>query len=315
MFQRIREAVDRGHHFLVTTHVDPDGDAVGSAFAACFALRSIGKEAAVYMRDDVPYRYAFLPKPEPLVREMPTSGYDTVLVVDCGDLSRVGDGHESLRNLGYLINVDHHETNDAFGQINIADQRASSSAELLYLILKALGLQFNYEIAVNLYTAVLTDTGSFRYDSTTPRAFSICEEMTGFGVVPSYVAGEVYESHPKERYRLLCLVLGTLEFFSNDRIATAYVTTDMFSKTETNREYAEGFVEQIKEIRSVEVACVIREVGNGQFKVSMRSKGNFDVATVAHGFGGGGHRKAAGCTMEGGAIDEVRNKLVEAIAL
>lgn len=314
MFQRIREAVDRGQRFLVATHIDPDGDAIGSAFALCFALRSLGKDATVYMRDGIPYRYAFLPKPEPIVHELPKNGYDTVLVVDCGDLARVGEGHESLNHLGYLINIDHHDTNDAFGQINIVDQRASSSAELLYLILKALGVRFSYEIGVNLYTAVLTDTGSFRYESTTRRAFSICEEMTEFGVVPSRVAGEVYESHPKERYLLLCLVLGTLEFFLNDRIATAYVTKDMFARTGTNAEYTEGFVEYIKEIRGIEVSCVMRELDDGKFKVSMRSKGVVNVASAAQQFGGGGHQKAAGCTIEGG-IDDVKNKLIGALSL
>lgn len=313
MFQKIKEAIDRGQRFLVATHIDPDGDALGTAFAFCFALRSMGKDASVYLRDDVPYRYAFLPRPEPVIREMPKNGYDTVLVVDCSDLSRVGHGHKTLKDLGYLISIDHHETNDAFGQINIVDQRASSSAELLYLILKALDVTLSYEMAVNLYTAVITDTGSFRYDSTTPRAFSICEEMTGLGVVPSYVAGEVYESHPKERYALLCLVLGTLEFFLNDRIAIAMVTQDMFTKTGTNREFTEGFVEHIKEIRGVEVACVIREVGDGRFKVSMRSKGGIDVAQVAHQFNGGGHQRAAGCTIEG-SITEVKNKLIGAFS-
>jgi bifunctional oligoribonuclease and PAP phosphatase NrnA len=313
MFQRIREAIDRGQHFLVATHIDPDGDALGSAFALCFALRSLGKEASVYLKDDVPYRYAFLPRPEPVLREMPKSGYDTVLVLDCGDLSRVGNDHNTLNHMGYLINIDHHETNDTFGQINIVDERASSSAELLYLILKALGVKLSYEIAVNIYTAVITDTGSFRYESTTPRAFSICEEMTGLGVVPSYVAGEVYESHPKERFALLCLVLGTLELFLNDRIATAFVTQEMFRKTGTDREFTEGFVEQIKEMRGIEVACIFREVEDGKFKVSMRSKGSADVARVAHQFGGGGHKKAAGCTLEG-SITEVKKELIGAFS-
>jgi len=313
MFQRIKEAVDRGRHFLVATHIDPDGDALGSAFALCFALRSLGKDASVYLKDDVPYRYAFLPKPEPVLKEMPKNGYDTVLIVDCGDLSRVGKGYGALKDAGYLINIDHHETNDAFGQINIVDQRASSSAELLYLIVKALGVKMSYEIAVNLYTGVITDTGSFRYESTTARAFSICEEMAGHGVVPSYVAGEVYESHPKERFALLCLVLGTLEFFRDDRVALAFVTQEMFAKTGTDREFTEGFVEQIKEIRGIEVACILRELEDGRFKASMRSKGNLDVAEIAHRVGGGGHKKAAGCTLEGG-IMEAKNTLIGAFS-
>ena len=235
------------------------------------------------------------------------------MVVDCGDLARVGDGHASLAGLGDLVNIDHHETNENFGRLNIVDERASSTAEILYLILKSLGVQFDLNIATNLYTAVLTDTGSFRYESTTKEAFSICEEMTEFGVHPSQVAAEVYESHPKERFQLLCLVLGTLETFKEDRIATAHVTQDMFERTGTNREYTEGFVEYLKEIRGVEVACFVREVGNGQYKVSMRSR-NVDVAAVARSFGGGGHGRAAGCVI-GGDIEEVKNKLIGAFFL
>jgi bifunctional oligoribonuclease and PAP phosphatase NrnA len=314
MFQKIREAVEGRNRFLVATHIDPDGDALGTAFAFCFALTGLGKDASVYLPRPIPYRYRFLPAPEGIVHEIPVSGYDAAIVADCGDLSRVGDGHELLKNVGCLINVDHHEANEAFGQINIIDERASSSAEIAYLILKALDVRFTYEIAINIYAAVLTDTGSFRYDSTTQRAFRICEEMIDHGVLPSYVAGEIYESHPKERYLLLCLVLGTLEFFAEDRIATIYVTEEMFEKTGTNRDHTEGFVEYIKEIRTVEVACMMRQVADNRFKVSMRSKGGMDVASIARRFGGGGHQKAAGCTIEG-SIEEARNRLIEAFSL
>jgi phosphoesterase RecJ-like protein len=315
VFQKIKETIEGGRRFLVTTHVDPDGDALGSAFAMAFALTGLGKDAAVYLRDRVPYRYRFLPKPAALFHEVSEEdGYDGVIVVDCGSLSRVGNGLESLKRRGSLINVDHHVANEAFGQINILDERASSAAEILYLILKSLGVRFTFEIAVNLYTAILTDTGSFRYESTTKRAFSICEEMTEFGVIPASVAGEVYESHPKERYRLLCLVLATLETFSGDRIAVATVTKEMFDETGTNREYTEGFVEQIKEIGSVRVACLMRELGDGKYKISMRSKGSIDVAAVARTFGGGGHRNAAGCVLEGD-MGAVKSKLVGAFSL
>jgi len=314
MFEKLKEILDRGERFLVATHIDPDGDALGSAFALSFALTTLNKESVVYLKDRVPYRYQFLPRPARIVNELPKEAFDAVLVVDCGDLPRVGEGHASLKQMGNLVNIDHHETNDGFGLINIIDGQASSTAEILYSILKSLGVQFDFNIAINLYTAVLTDTGSFRYESTTKEAFSICEEMTQFGVRPSYVAEEVYESHPKERFHLLCLVLGTLETFDNDRIACAQVTREMFERTGTNREYSEGFVEYLKEIRGVEVACLAREVGDGQYKVSMRSKDGVDVAAVAHTFGGGGHERAAGCTIQG-SIDVVKNKLIGAFSL
>lgn len=315
MFRAVREVINSGRRFLVTTHIDPDGDAIGSAFALCFALGSMGKEAVAYLKDDIPYKYQFLPRPPRVVHhELPNESYDATFVLDCGNLFRVGEGYESLKSNGVIVNIDHHVTSDAFGQVNVVEEGASSTSEILYLILKALGVQFNLDIAVNLYTAILTDTGSFRYDSTTKRAFSICEEMVGLGVGPAHVAAEVYESHPKERYRLLCLVLTTLELVRDNRIATAFVTKEMFDRTETNREYTEGFVEFIKEIKGIDVACFIREIGEQKFKISMRSKGDVDVASVAHGFGGGGHQKAAGCIIEG-TIDEVKNKLVGAIVL
>jgi phosphoesterase RecJ-like protein len=314
MFQKVKEAVERGKRFIVATHVDPDGDALGSAFALGLALAQMGKEAAVYLKGTIPYRYRFLPKPPVILDELPRTGYDIAVVVDCGDLQRVGNDFEALKACGFLINVDHHSTNEAFGQLNIVDERASSTAEILYMILGALGVRISLDIAVNLYTAILTDTGSFRYDCTTQRAFSISEEMVGLGVRPADVATEVYESHPKERFHLLCQVLGTLELYQHDKIATAYVTQRMFEGTGTNREYTEGFVEHIREIRGVEVACLFRELGNGKYKVSMRSKDSVDVAAVARSFGGGGHQRAAGCTLEGD-VEAVKNKLLGAFSL
>ena len=312
MFEKLKEILNGGQRFLVTTHVDPDGDAVGSAFALSFALARLGKEPVVFLKDKIPYRYRFLPHPAGLVHELPKGVFDAVMVVDCGDLLRVGEGH-ALKEMGYLVNIDHHDKNEAFGRLNIVDERASSAAEIVYQILKYLDVQIDFNIAVNIYTAVLTDTGSFRYESTTQRAFSICEEMTRFGVSPSGVAEEVYESHPKERFQLLCLVLGTLETFNGGRIACAHITKAMFEKTGTNREYTEGFVEYLKEIRGVEVACLAREVGIEQYKVSMRSKDGVDVASVARSFGGGGHERAAGCTIRG-SLEEVKNKLIGAFS-
>lgn len=314
MFQKVREAVERGGRFLIATHIDPDGDALGSAFALSLALTGMGKETAVYLKETIPYRYRFLPKPPVILDRLPGTGYDVVIVVDCGDLQRVGDGFEALKKSEYLINIDHHETNEAFGQLNIVDEKASSTAEMLYPILSALGVRIGLDIAVNLYTAILTDTGSFRYESTTQRSFSISEEMVALGVNPANVAVEVYESHPKERLQLLCLVLGTLEMFQDEKIATVHVTRDMFARTGTNREYTEGFVEYIREIRGVEVACLLREIENGRYKVSMRSKNGVDVAAVARSFGGGGHARAAGCTLVGD-VGAVKNKLIGAFSL
>jgi bifunctional oligoribonuclease and PAP phosphatase NrnA len=314
MFQRIKEILANGKEFMVTSHIDPDGDAIGSAFALSLALGKFGKENVVYLKDEVPYRYEFLPRPATIVHEIPAQRFDAIFVVDCGDFFRIGDGYEKLKEKGLIINIDHHQTNEAFGFLNILDERASSTAEIIHTILKSLDARIDFDVAVNIYTAILTDTGSFRYASTNAKAFLICEEMTHYGVVPSYVAEKVYESHPKERFLLLCLALATLETHYDNGLAIMYITDEMFRRTGGSREHTEGFVELLKEMRGIEVAMVARQIGENRYKISMRSKGNVDVASVASRFGGGGHKNAAGCTIEG-SVDQVKKMLIEAVAL
>jgi len=296
----------------VTSHIDPDGDAIGSVFAFAMALGSLGKEATVYLRDKVPYRYEFLPSPDRVIHTLPVGKYDAVFILDCGSLFRVGSGHDRIGAMGPVVNIDHHDTNDHFGMIDIVDSGASSTGEIIYRLLKPLGVKVSADMAVNLYTAVFTDTGSLRYDNASLEAFRICEEMVKAGVKPSRVATMVYESHPRERFLLLGEVLRTLTTYG-DRIAVARVTSDMFERTGTNREFTDGFVEFIKEIRGIEVAVLIREIDKGNHKVSMRGKGTVDVAAVCNAFGGGGHRNAAGCRIEG-TMKETEEKLLQALA-
>jgi bifunctional oligoribonuclease and PAP phosphatase NrnA len=310
MKAKIKRLIDEGGNFLVATHIDPDGDAVGSAFAFALALSSLGKHVDVYFDDRVPYRYAFLPGPD-VIHELPDREYDTVFVLDCGTLFRIGKGQERVASHKSIVNIDHHTTNDFYGAVNLVDPAASSTGEIVYRLLKALKIKIDKDIAVNIYTAVFTDTGSMRYENTGLEAFRICEEMVRAGVVPAYVANKVYESHPKERFILLGEVLCTLKTY-NDTVAVAHVTADMFSKTGTNREFSDGFVEIIKEIQGVEVAILIREINRHLYKISMRAKGTVDVAAICTVFGGGGHKNAAGCKMEG-TIDQVQENLLDAV--
>lgn len=316
MHQRVKELVDRGHRFLIATHIDPDGDALGSAFSLCFALNELHKEAWVYLRDSVPYQYEFLPKPRTVLgpTDLTRNGFDAFFILDCGDLRRIGDELQRFRGNCFTVNIDHHDTNEAFGQLNILDNQASSTAEILYGILKALNVPFTKEMAVNIYTAVFTDTGSLRYPNTNALAFSICQEMVQHGVIPSEVASGIYENHPKARFDLLCLALATLRTHKDGRLATMYVTKEMFDKTRTSKEHTEGFVEDLKEMRGVEVALFVRQIGPTRFKASMRGKGSVDLAAVARSFGGGGHKNAAGCTIEGPLKQSLRT-LIEAIPL
>jgi bifunctional oligoribonuclease and PAP phosphatase NrnA len=314
MFKKIEKIIHDGTKFLITSHIDPDGDALGSVFSLYWVLKSLGKEPHVYLKDNVPYRYDFLPGPPELLHALPEERFDAVFVLDCGDLFRIGDGFEKIKNMGIVISLDHHETNDAFGEINIVERSASSTAEVLYGLYKSMEIGFSYNIAVNVYTAVFTDTGSLRYENAAPAAFIICEKMVEAGVKPAYVSQMVYESHPKERFLLLGEVFGTLQTFDGDRIAMAHVTERMFRETGTTSEYTDGFSEEFRKIRGVEASVFIRQTGVKRYKISMRSKGTIDVAQICGRFGGGGHKNAAGCTIDGELI-EVEEHLKKAFSV
>jgi phosphoesterase RecJ-like protein len=312
MFAKIRKIIDNGQDFFITTHIDPDGDAIGSVFSMYWVLRSLGKNVTVYLKDQVPYRYEFLPGPERISHAIPEGVYDAAFVLDCGELARIGEGYENLKKTETIISIDHHNTNEGFGRINVLDIDASSTGEILYGLYKYLRVPLSYEMAVNIYTAIVTDTGSFRYENTGSKAFLICEKMLRLGVKPAQVSGMVNGNHPRERFLLLGHVLCTLRTFDEDRVAMAYVTEEMFEDTHSTREYTDGFAEIIREVRGVEVAILLRQVSDRRYKISMRSRGTVDVADICGLFGGGGHKNAAGCHIDG-SLDEVQTKLMEAM--
>lgn len=315
MLKGIKDRIERGNRFLITTHIDLDGDAVGSVFSFYWMLETYKKDVHVFLRDPVPYKYRFLPGPNGdklILKEIPDVKYDTVFVLDCGELQRIGNGFERLKNNGFLINIDHHNTNSYFGNINLVNPEASSTAEIIYDLIDFLKADITYEMAVNIYTAVLTDTGSFRYENTNTKAFKICAHMTELGVKPHIIAQKVYESHPRERFFLLGKVLNTLEFHKNGKVAMAHITKDMAQGDYSLEEFTDGFVEFIKEIDGIEMAVIIRQIEKNKYKISMRSKGDGDVSAICSIFGGGGHKKAAGCYISG-ELNEVKEKLLETI--
>jgi len=314
MLEKIKTIIKEGNRFLITTHIDPDGDAIGSVLSLYWVLESMNKIPLIYLKDSIPYRYNFLPQPPNILHEFSADLFDGIFILDCGNLSRIGDGHEVLNNKGTIINIDHHNTNELFGSFNLVDEAASSTAEILYRLYMSLNISFTHNISINLYTAIFTDTGSFRYENTNAHAFHICEEMIHNGVNPSYVSRMVHENHPKERFILLGLVLTTLETYADNKIAMALVTNDMFRQTGTTREHTDGFVEYLREIKGVEVAILLREINDVRYKISMRSKGMADVASVCNLFGGGGHKNAAGCYIDGN-LYEVKQKLKEAFSI
>jgi len=318
-FDKAIEVMKKGKRFLVVSHVSPEGDAVGSLLGVALALRSIGKEAVAYLEDPVPEVFRFLPGADTVVHDLDNAGsFDATFAVDCGQKERLGRGFVELKEPGTIVNIDHHATNDSFGDVNVIVPDASAAGELVYDMVKAAGIEITKDMAVNLYVAIHTDTGSFRYSSSTAESFIKAGDLVRCGAEPWVISRLVYENNPVRKYRLLAMVLATLDLLDaangddGVKIATLLVTKEMFARAGADKDDADGFVNYARGIEGVQVGMLMREAGPGLYKVSLRSKGDVDVARVSMAFGGGGHRNAAGFTVEG-TLDEIKSRVIAAI--
>jgi len=312
--ERIINEFDTAGSFLVTAHENPDGDAVGSALALACTLKRLGKDVTIYFCDPLPELYAFLPLAGEAVTAIPSRDFDVCVVLDVGEFRRAGDELVNFQGIGKFINIDHHLECDRFGDLNLIDPDACATGALVYRIIKAAGYGIDFDTALCIYTAVITDTGSFRYSNANPEAFAIAAEMVAHGVNAWSVSEKLYESQPRKRLELLACALATLQVSHRGDIASVTVTSDMYERTGTTAELTDGFVNYPRSIRGVEVALFFREVNSGQVKVGFRSKGKVDVSKLAAVFGGGGHHNAAGCTIAG-TVDEVREKVFSRLEL
>ncbi|HOV84730.1 MAG TPA: bifunctional oligoribonuclease/PAP phosphatase NrnA [Syntrophobacteraceae bacterium] len=312
--QRIAELIHRHRSFLVSTHVRPDGDAVGALLALVFMLRRLGKRADPYCQDPSPACYEFLAGAETISTELPRPGvYEVAVLVDCGDLERVGPAlAPAIRTVPLTINIDHHSKNDTpFGTVSWVKPGASSTCEMLYDLSPALPVSLDDEIATHLYTGLMTDTGSFRFSNTTRRVLEIATALVAAGADPARIAQEVYDSASPQGLKLLAQVLSSVVFLSGDRLATMVLTQRMFQETGTTPEDTEGFINYIRSVKPVHLAMLFRQERNGMIHVSMRSKGRVDVAALARRYGGGGHRHAAAFRVAG-SLDRVRETFTDA---
>ncbi|MBI5529115.1 MAG: bifunctional oligoribonuclease/PAP phosphatase NrnA [Deltaproteobacteria bacterium] len=298
---------------LVTCHVSPDGDAIGSGLALALALRARSAEVVFYSEDPVPYNYAFLPGASTVVRKVPAGArFDHTFILDLSDASRLGRGFPR-EGLGTVVNVDHHATGPGIGGLQVRDEHAAATGELVCRLFKAARVPISPEIATNLYCAILTDTGSFRYSNSTPGAFAAAGRMVACGAEPWRIASEVYESEPAARYHLLGRALSTLHVSCGGRFASLYVTSEMYRATGASKEMTDQFVNFARALKGVEVAAFLRELPDGRFKASLRSRGGIDVSAVGVRFGGGGHRNAAGAELPG-PLDHARATIERVVA-
>jgi bifunctional oligoribonuclease and PAP phosphatase NrnA len=299
--------------FLVACHENPEGDAIGSELALALALRKMGKTATVLNADPVPANLLFLPGAGTVIFAEDGSKYDVAVVVDCGSPERTGRVGQELRKCPLLINIDHHRTNGDLGELALVDPDAAATGLLIHRVLSAMGYEIGLDVATNIYVAVLTDTGSFHYGSSSPEAFEVAGEMVRRGVDPWAVAEQVYETQSAHRLRLLGRVLDSLEVSADGRVACISTMREDLREFASGKDALEGFINYPRSIVGVEVAVSFREEEGGVFRVSFRSKGRVDVCAVAARFGGGGHRNAAGCTVPGTLVD-VKKRVLEALA-
>ena len=308
---KIADAIAAAEHIAILPHVAADGDALGSTLALALALNEAGKKVSVFLEEDIPYIYSFLPgsRLAAVYKEM-VGHYDIVVAVDCGDIGRLGKRKEIFDSTSVTANIDHHPTNTGFAVHNFLDTSASASAEIIYKLLKILGIKTGLEIATCLYVGIVTDTGCFRYSNTTPLTHMIAAELIQAGVLVADVSEKVLDSSSYEKVKLTGEAIHTLELFENGKIAMMTVPNEMIRKTGAKEEDFDGIINTARNIRGVEVAAMLREWDIGDIKVNLRSNSTFDVAAIASIYSGGGHKKAAGYTISG-SLEQAKNNLLE----
>jgi phosphoesterase RecJ-like protein len=270
------------------------------------SLGALGKKVTLYNESPIPAVYRFLPLLDRIVRHIEKiENWDTALILDCGDIERIGGFSADAARIPVVINIDHHITNTRFGLLHYIDTKACSTAEIVYRLIKAMDISITKEIATSIYTGILTDTGSFRFANTNKAAFAICNEMIEKGVEPYNVARHVYGTYSLGRLKLLNLALDSIEILQNGRLSFMILTRSMMAETGTQPEDIDGMIHYAKRIEDVKVAVLIQENHgtpvNGKeqnrFHVSLRSDGSVDVSALAAAFGGGGHHQAAGFSI------------------
>lgn len=311
---RIVDEIRKNRIFAVTAHINPEGDAIGSELALAIALRQLGKEADVINFDPIPHQLRFLPYDRVIKdRREITRAFDVLFVLDCGDLERTSLFNDGPPSIPIVINIDHHLTNRKFGHINWVDEDAAATGELIYYLLDSLGLNITPDIAVCLYTTLLTETGNFSYSNTSSKVLQIAADLINKGADPWKIAGALGENSP-ERLRLLGELLIKMERSRDGKIAWFTITNELYESTKTSAEDTENLINYPRSLSGVEVALLFREVSPDSYKVSLRSKGSINVAEIASKFKGGGHRNAAGCLVKG-QLNAVREMVIQEIEL
>lgn len=317
--EQILQHIKNSHRILVTSHAEPDGDCLGSLVALGLALSKLDKTITLFNSSPIPAVYRFLPGVERIVRQInEAKEYDLAIVLDCGDIVRVGEDSSVVDQIPIVINIDHHVSNTGFGDVQLIDTDACATAEIVYRLIKALEIPFDKAIATGIYLGILTDTGSFRFSNTNPAAFAISKAMIDIGVEPHTVAQRVFGTYSLGRIKLLNMALNSIEISENGKLSLMTISRSMLNSTGTSTEDIDGLINYARRIEDVKVAALIHEIKNGagkfanmnRYHVSLRSDSTVDVAKIANQFGGGGHTSAAGFQIESTLV-ALKEKIIQ----
>lgn len=312
--KQILQTIKKYKSFLISTHVSPDPDALCSELALAEFLRAYHKNIHIVNEEKVPARYSFLPGARSISAYSKGKNvlFDAAIVVDCGDLNRIGKVQELIGKKKIMINIDHHITNDHFGHFNLVDPKASSTAEVLYELFSLSGKPLTQTMALNLYSGILTDTGSFQYESTTPQTHLIAAQLQTFGLPIQNLYKKFYETIPLRDAKEFAKVIGHFESLSGGALITIELSKRTLSEFSDDFDLRDSLFKFLRSIKEAYVFVIFSETADGKTRVNFRSSRKIDVAKIAQQFGGGGHKRASGCVIDG-TIKTARTRIINAI--
>lgn len=308
--EEVLEELRRSDDFLVLTHVDPDGDALGSQCALLLALRKMGKKAVAVINAPIPRRYRFLPYISQCQVASKFPSHRVCVTLDVGDLQRIRE-NARREEFARIVNIDHHVSNTMFGDVNWVDPRACAAGEMVWRILKALPVEPDRDILDSIYTAILSDTGRFQYSNTTPAVLRLGAELAEAGADIHGVSRKLFASESVGALRALRAGLANLRIHEGGRIGSVTLTWKELQDSGAAEDDTENLINFVRKVDTVEVALYLRERADGSLKLSLRSRNGVDVSRIAIAFGGGGHPYAAGAVMQG-PMEEALEKALDA---
>ncbi len=307
IYKKIWNKIEESNNIVLISHVNPDGDALGSSLSMYNILKNMNKNVTIVNMTDLAPYLDFLPNYNKVKKQLPKN-IDLMISFDCGSFDRLGIEEKP----SFLINIDHHISNTNYGDINLIEEAASTS-QVVFNILEYNNIKIDKDSAVCIYTALVTDTGNFQYESVTSEVFRIAGELVKCGVEVDFISKMLYERDRLSRLRFLAKALDTLELNLEGKVGIVEVTSELMQKTGAVKDDTDGLVNMVRKLATVEVAVMLREEENGDIKISLRSKNYVDVSKVAVKYGGGGHIRASGATIKDKSFSEIKEMLLNDI--